>query len=91
MAREHDQERRQPAPAETAPQVEESPASTGPQMWPASSASDRAFGTAPKKGEPEIDATKEASIGGTERKGGFLASAGMELDEKRVQKTRDKE
>jgi hypothetical protein len=31
------------------------------------------------------------SIGGTDRKGGFLATAGMELDEKRVQKTRDQE
>lgn len=29
------------------------------------------------------------AVGGTERKGGFLATAGMELDEKRVQKTRE--
>ncbi|HUS26976.1 MAG TPA: hypothetical protein VMZ53_00650 [Kofleriaceae bacterium] len=31
------------------------------------------------------------AIGGTERKGGFLATAGMELDEKKVQKTREHE
>jgi hypothetical protein len=29
------------------------------------------------------------SIGGTERKGGFLQTAGMELDEQKVQKTRE--
>jgi hypothetical protein len=31
------------------------------------------------------------AIGGTDRKGGFLATAGMELDAQRVQKTRDQE
>ena len=31
------------------------------------------------------------AIGGTDRKGGFLATAGQELDAKRVQKTRDQE
>ena len=31
------------------------------------------------------------NLGGTERKGGFMATAGSQLDEKRVQKTRDQE
>jgi hypothetical protein len=31
------------------------------------------------------------NLGGTERKGGFMATAGSQLDEKRVQKTRDEE
>ncbi|HEX5063449.1 MAG TPA: hypothetical protein VFV99_28930 [Kofleriaceae bacterium] len=39
----------------------------------------------------EILESQPYSLGGTERKGGFMATAGMELDEKRVQKTRDQE
>ena len=39
----------------------------------------------------EILSSQPYSLGGTERKGGFMATAGMELDEKRVQKTRDSE
>ena len=39
----------------------------------------------------DILTSQPYNLGGTERKGGFLATAGMELDEKRVQKTRDQE
>jgi protein-glutamine gamma-glutamyltransferase-like protein len=39
----------------------------------------------------DILTSQPYSLGGTERKGGFMATAGMELDEKRVQKTRDQE
>ena len=37
----------------------------------------------------EILSSQVYAIGGTSRKGGFLAAAGMELDEKKVQQTRD--
>lgn len=39
----------------------------------------------------DILSSQPYNLGGTERKGGFLATAGMELDEKRVQKTRDQQ
>ena len=39
----------------------------------------------------DILASQPYNLGGTDRKGGFLATAGMELDEKRVQKTRDQQ
>lgn len=52
----------------------------------------------PKSGSfPEKVSTQDIlqsqvySLGGTDRKGGFMASAGMELDDKKVQKTRDQE
>lgn len=49
-------------------------------------------GTFPEKvTKQEILSSQPYNLGGTTRKGGFMASSGMELDEKRVQKTRDQE